>query len=597
MRKAMWPLVVALGLLLAFGAISGTPQTAYAGIQGEDCDADDDGDDDETCPSVWWYLSINDFDEGVDDDCDDDDHLVSMLEEDLDVVDTDDVIQLDADGGEVWICLELNNEDDDGASADYDQVNFDSDDYGTWEDTRCADQDGDESFDADEDDVCEDTEGIGTDQMSILCNTPDEDSDCQADGDDGDVAALFVCEEDPGVATITISHDVDQDQGDDPDLVEFLIICSGQPDDAEIEAIPESVEIVPALGNIQYSLIILTLLDENGDPAVAEGTEITWTTDNCEISLIETEDDEDPLDGDLFNDAKDVFEEFADFPHPGSADDVYDFVDLLVEDFDDTIEAEAFDEDPPDGDTVSAVILNCGQESGAEPGVAEVCAIVEVEDGADLTFCVEVTVVGPPATMVVTANQTSVRCGESVQITADIKDSEGHVVSEHTLVEVTTNFGGVLGGTGAVVGGFGLVSPLSSTVAETFNGKAVFHLITSETQPGPYTVIVTTGGGGSVAGGDFLDDGDEEPDSTLGGLFSTPVINQTVSVSCTVPAAAAAPAATVRAPSTGQGITPPSTGDAGLADASNGSSWALFVIAGAAAFALAGVASLKFARR
>jgi len=60
-------------------------------------------------------------------------------------------------------------------------------------------------------------------------------------------------------------------------------------------------------------------------------------------------------------------------------------------------------------------------------------------------------------------------------------------------------------------------------------------------------------------------------------------------------AAAAAPAAVVP-PATGTGIiTPPSTGDAGLLGSSS-SSGALFAIGGMAAFALAGLATLKLAR-
>jgi hypothetical protein len=64
-----------------------------------------------------------------------------------------------------------------------------------------------------------------------------------------------------------------------------------------------------------------------------------------------------------------------------------------------------------------------------------------------------------------------------------------------------------------------------------------------------------------------------------------------------MPAAPVAPVApTVTAPRTGQGIVPPNTGDAGLAAAS-GNGLSLFVIAGIVAFALAGVATLRFARR
>jgi hypothetical protein len=260
-------------------------------------------------------------------------------------------------------------------------------------------------------------------------------------------------------------------------------------------------------------------------------------------------------------------------------------------DLDDEQEVEAFEVTEEmengfdEGDVVSAAILSCGVTPIPSPGVAKVMACIDVE-GADVCKTVNITVVGPPvAPIVLTTDQTSVRCGERVQITASIKDAAGQNVSDHTRVEVVTNAGGVLGGTGAVIAEAGLVSPVSSTVGETNNGQATFWLITSELHQGTYTVLVTAGGGGSVASG---------------GVFSTPPATGSVTVTCTGPTTAApsapSPAATVRAPSTGQGITPPSTGDAGLADAS-GSSWALFVIAGLTVFALAGVASFKFARR
>ena len=95
------------------------------------------------------------------------------------------------------------------------------------------------------------------------------------------------------------------------------------------------------------------------------------------------------------------------------------------------------------------------------------------------------------------------------------------------------------------------------------------------------------------------------PASTvLGGVFSTQPVSAQVTVTCTIPApVAAAPAIT--APRTGQGtgtvagtgtgITPPNTGDAGLADSS--SSWLLFAIGGVFALSLAGFATVKVARR
>ena len=64
-------------------------------------------------------------------------------------------------------------------------------------------------------------------------------------------------------------------------------------------------------------------------------------------------------------------------------------------------------------------------------------------------------------------------------------------------------------------------------------------------------------------------------------------------MTCTIPAPA--PAATITAPRTGTGITPPNTGDAGLASSSSSS--LVLVLGGLAAFAVAGLATLKFARR
>jgi hypothetical protein len=87
-------------------------------------------------------------------------------------------------------------------------------------------------------------------------------------------------------------------------------------------------------------------------------------------------------------------------------------------------------------------------------------------------------------------------CGESKVISATIRDASGNPVSDHTRVEFVTNFGGVLGGTGATLDplAVGYVAPLSSTFAETFNGVATVTLITSTEHVGPYEVVISTGG-------------------------------------------------------------------------------------------------------
>jgi hypothetical protein len=257
--------------------------------------------------------------------------------------------------------------------------------------------------------------------------------------------------------------------------------------------------------------------------------------------------------------------------------------------------------------TVSAVVLHCDpiHAPSVTPGPAVVTAFVERGDNDiddedldaddfdndDLVLKTTVTVVGPPAAngVTVTAAPASLACGEKATITVDVKDSIGQPVSDHTFVEAVTNAGGVLAGTGAVAGQAGLVSPVSSTVAETFGGKVTFYLLTSTAHVGKYEVVVTTGGGGGVTG--QLTNGGGTT-NLLGGLFTTAPISVQVTVECTVPQAAPPvvnqpnpPSGT--GPNTGQGIRPPSTGDAGLVSTESNT-----MVAGAA---LAVVASLVVA--
>ena len=268
--------------------------------------------------------------------------------------------------------------------------------------------------------------------------------------------------------------------------------------------------------------------------------------------------------------------------------------------------------DIPDHSHAAAIIHadigGSGHTSGkCVPGTVTLTIIVEVRGGKDIIETEELTIVGPPAAITVAASPTSLRCGEKSTIIATIVESIGQNVSDHTLVEAVTNAGGVLGGTLAVAALAGPVVPISSTVAGTFDGTATMFLITSEQHSGPYEVIVTTGGTAPNVYPAFSFDGDDNIDTTLfgdlrgrgggalllGGLFSTALISAQVTVECSIPP----PAPDIVAPATGQGITPPSTGDAGLVAGSSGSSWILVALGGLAAFAFAGFATLRFARR
>jgi hypothetical protein len=254
-----------------------------------------------------------------------------------------------------------------------------------------------------------------------------------------------------------------------------------------------------------------------------------------------------------------------------------------------------------------------------------------------------ITVVGPPASITVAAAPTSLNCGEKATITVTVKDSAGQNVSDHTRVELVTNFGGVIGGTTATLGPVnvtgGQVFPESSSSAETFNGVATAYLLTSTDHVGPYEVVAAAGGSvmatnGSLAPwyntlGTFTNAVTSSTGAITSGTFLAPAFNGTPTVSayypwyqqgllqytpssapvnaqatvtCAVPGAPAAAAPAIAAPRTGQGpadafaIRPPNTGDAGLA-AGSSSNAMVYVAAGVAVFALAGLASLKFATR
>jgi hypothetical protein len=425
------------------------------------------------------------------------------------------------------------------------------------------------------------TEEEAEDAVDQFCDYIEDDFEELSLNDVGFVIVDVTCE-DAGTFDLSFAADDGPGEGSQASIE---VTCVGEVDEGLITATPTKVEIVPAEGSVSYSLIVVELLDENGDP-VAEGPTVDFNTNRCEFL------DEDGI-GDLET-LKAALDVFADYDpnHPDSAVDVHDFVDANIEDDPDDVsndvpsftlddDAGDFDED----DTLAAIVLDCSDEDTV-PGTAEVCFQVD-QEGGDVMGCVKVTVVGPPAKVTAAAAPTTLICGEKATITVTVKDSADQNVSDHTRVEAVTNLGGVLAGTGAVAGQAGLVVPISSTVAETFNGVATFYLLTSDAHAGPYEVVIATGGSGSVNTG-------------LGGVFSTPPQVTQVTVTCSQPVVAAPAAPTVTAPSTGTGsVSPPNTGDGGLVadQTSAGFSWALVAVAGVLAFSVAGLATLKISRR
>ena len=118
------------------------------------------------------------------------------------------------------------------------------------------------------------------------------------------------------------------------------------------------------------------------------------------------------------------------------------------------------------------------------------------------------------------------------------------MVSDHTFIEVVTNWGGVLGGTGSSSLSAGPSIRISNTTVELLRATGKAFLFTSNTHVGQYEVLAAC---------TLSPFGDS--------INSKPPVTAQVTVTCTKAAAT-----TITAPNTGTGtIRPPNTGDAGLA--------------------------------
>jgi hypothetical protein len=406
----------------------------------------------------------------------------------------------------------------------------------------------------------------GTDLTDFADSCGDADDPLTPAIENPDGLALIIIEcDDAGRFELTFFN-----EGNPSDSHTHEFLCVGDATTATLTAVPTSVESVPAAGNISHSLLVLVLTDADGNPA-APGQTVDWSTDRCRIDGLTEAEYEVNAPGVDDISAAALFAGFTPSTASVIETNLSGHGGLTG-----TSSSTSFENDPagalpPPIRTIAAAILHC---EGAAPGVANIVAEIE-RSGPDLRATATVTVVGPPAFITITAAPNRLVCGEKATILVTVTDAINQRVSDHTRVELITNFGGVIGGTGGTLGfpGQQPVSPLSSAAAETFGGVATAYLLTSTQHVGAYEVVAASGG------------------SALGGIFSTPVVTSQVTVTCTVGAP------TTTAPSTGTGsITPPSTGDAGLAAASSSSAM-LFVIAGAVAFALAGLASYGYARR
>jgi hypothetical protein len=250
---------------------------------------------------------------------------------------------------------------------------------------------------------------------------------------------------------------------EDDDSLTMEVTCVGEVDDMTLTADPTMVETVPVGASVEYSLIIANLVDDNDDPIVGPAI-VNFSTNRCEFL------EEDGLSEEQFNAVAAAFDNWS-INDPSTAVAVNNAVATIAADEDDVsndVESFIADEDydnlgVDEGDNIAVIILDCSSNSQA-PGTATITAEID-QEGADIVKTVTVAVVGPPATVTAAASVASVTCGDTAAIVVTVKDAAGQNVSEHTLVEAVTNFGGVLGGTGAVAAQRGLVTPVSSTVA------------------------------------------------------------------------------------------------------------------------------------
>jgi hypothetical protein len=296
--------------------------------------------------------------------------------------------------------------------------------------------------------------------------------------------------------------------------------CLGQSDRAEINATRTTVETYPAALdasgnptiNFGESTIVVTVWDQFDNRI--NGVEVTFTTDNCRFSA----------------------REFSQITPAGGGTTVTTKTDS------DTILGPGNDLDflrdnPLEHSAGTAeAVLDCdGPGPRGNPGVANITAVVD-RPGTDVVLKTTVTVVGPTASagLTLTLEPDEIECGEAILATARAIDDKGAPVSNGTPIFFTIDkdAGVIAGGQGAQ--GAGVYS---------LNGEASVLIATDAGSPGTHSVIAYVR---NAAG----------------------VTSAQVAATYTCDSAVAPAAPTVAPPPTGTGtgsITPPNTGDAGLA--------------------------------
>jgi hypothetical protein len=378
------------------------------------------------------------------------------------------------------------------------------------------------------------------DSGNFIDSIDDLPADCDAD-DDG-VVDPEDCDEIDGWGFIDFEciepgyFHIDISSPDDTEEIgqTLKFYCSGQADSAEISG-PKTLETNPVGSSVSSTTVVVTVWDQSD--ARIDGAEVTFSTDNCK------------------------FAGGTDISPAGGGTTVTTHTDT-----DSTTgvgnDADFLANNPLEHNAGTAeAVLDC---SKGTPGTAKVQAIVQRE-GSDIVLSQTYTIVGQTALTGLTLNLTpkDLECGETILAVANAVDSVGQPVSDGTVIYFTTDTSsGVIGGVEGAQG-----------QAMTVKGEAQALIATDPGNAGTHTVIAyTVNAAGNVSA------------------------QEAATYTCDSAVAPAAP--TVNPPATGTGtgsITPPNTGDAGLAAGSSSSS-ALFVIAGAAFLAIAGMVGFKATR-
>ena len=363
-----------------------------------------------------------------------------------------------------------------------------------------------------------------------------------------------------GPTVVVCGDDLSDLSDDEIDVEAALVVEDIVPGLVKVDI--STLEINPAPGstsNAHIRVDVTSTLTEDVEGIGEDGDVVVLCTEVIGIATTGVIETGDVNDEDDFTDSG-IFNVFG----TGSCAQIEDPNDTNV--LQEEVQADEILEDE-DGDPYTEADFVYCASAGSTLGPTTVTFIVHVDEADidDIIVKVNFTIVGPPATLTIDASPKTLVCGEKATFTGTVKDAIAQNVSNGTPVDVWTNFGGVTIPS-STTNTFG-IQGATATGGGAYSG----FLLTSTTNEGPYEVVARVATG-------------------IPGVY----LYAQTTVTC-AKKAAAAPAVGAPATGTGGSLGAPSTGDAGLADAGNSS--VLFSIAGAVAFAIAGVATLRFARR